>query len=93
MGLVGGLSRVEGMMEFEVTSAADVGDVRIHRRVTSRRQLKMTVMPFADVFTEVTGSEFGSMVHLNPIEIGRSVETWRGPIPPGGRPVAEEAGP
>lgn len=74
--------QVQGIMQLAVTATCDVSDVRVHRRVSSRRVFKMQMAPCPEALAEVMGNGFGSLVHISPLELGRTARSWREPVPP-----------
>ena len=72
---------VRGFIEFKVTASSNVDQVIVNRRVTSRRQFEMTMAPCPEVLAEAMGTGMGSLIHINPIELGRRVDSWTQPAP------------
>lgn len=73
---------MRGVMEFEVVVRAEVGRLPIHARARVRHPFVMRSSPCPDVEAAYEALGFGSSVTLNPIQLGRFLETWRGDAPP-----------
>ncbi len=80
-----------GIVEFAVTASSELDGTRVNKRVRCRRQFKMTMAPCPEALAEMMGSGFGSMVHLNPVELGRTVDGWREPASPRARRKAKSS--
>lgn len=84
-------SQVRGFIEVSASCRADVAGVRVTRTVTSRRQFKISdPAEGCDIDADPSdplspGAFLASMVHINPVEVGRLIERTREPIPRGTR--------
>lgn len=69
--------QARGIMELSVTSTCTVAGVELSKEVRSRRLFKMTMAACPEVLAGSMGMAFGSLVHVNPVELGRAVRSTR----------------
>jgi len=63
----------KGILEFAVTADAHVAGVEVWKTVAVRHQVELSGSPFPDVLGEFMGTGLASMMHVEPIELGRRI--------------------
>lgn len=70
--------QVRGLAQFAITACTEDGGGYLCSRVLSTRQISLMGPPCPDLIQEGMGQgDLATMVHLSPVEVARTVRTWR----------------
>ena len=63
----------KGILEFTAIASTEISGVPVYKAVAVRHQVQLAASPFAEVLAEVMGTGLSSMLHIEPLELGRRI--------------------